>query len=274
MVRRGDVRGVKGSAPGERDDAQAHAVSAGEDVASTSSDASRLSRSARAHLLQFPARPNPAPIETGSGRRMLGAFLLVGLVLHPALQAALAAAQPGVLPLARTAVVGVLLVAFIGLQRWMVGGPWDALGLRPLRRWSLEERLYLIQVVPLAAVVFAFLFRDRLGDLLAQHGTLGFAVYSVATGLAWGMVQEFVYRGWLQTVLVSRFGAAIGILASNTVFTLGPLHASSYLGRSDPQWATLAAVFGIGLLFAIIYRRSGNLWLPAMLHGLWPLNMS
>jgi membrane protease YdiL (CAAX protease family) len=200
--------------------------------------------------------------------------MLVGLGLHLLLQAAFATVLTALLPLARTALVGVLLTAFFGLQRGLVGTQWDALGLRPLRRWSLEERLYLIQVVPIAAIVFAVVFRDRLGGLLAQHGTLGFALYSVATGLAWGMVQECLYRGWLQNALVHRWGAAVGVLVSNTLFTLGPLHASLYLGRSDPQWATLAAVFGIGLLFAVLYRRSGNLWLPALLHGLWPLNMS
>jgi hypothetical protein len=99
-------------------------------------------------------------------------------------------------------------------------------------------------------------------------------VFSVLTGFAWGVVQEFLYRGWLQTELTRRFGGMPGLLVANLVFTFGPLHLDHVLGPHGPSWGTLAAIFGIGLLFGLIYRRSGNLWIPALLHGLWPLNMS
>ena len=87
-------------------------------------------------------------------------------------------------------------------------------------------------------------------------------------------MQEFLYRGWLQTELSRRFGALAGLLAANVVFTFGPLHWAHVAGATGPQWGMLAAVFGIGLFFGILYRRSGNVWIPAVLHGLWPLNMT
>jgi len=110
--------------------------------------------------------------------------------------------------------------------------------------------------------------------LLEQRGPVGFVLFSVLTGLVWGFVQELLYRGWLQTELTRRFGAVAGLLAANVVFTLGPLHLDYLTGPGGVRWAGLLAVFGIGLFFGFLYRRSGNVWIPAVLHGLWPLNMS
>ena len=130
------------------------------------------------------------------------------------------------------------------------------------------------KVVPLAAVAFAIVFSDRLLALLQQRGPAGFVLFTILTGLIWGMVQEFIYRGWLQTELTRRFGAIAGLLVANSVFTAGPLHLNYLLGPTGMHWGGLAAVFGIGLFFGIVYWRSGNLWIPAVMHGLWPLNMN
>jgi membrane protease YdiL (CAAX protease family) len=237
------------------------------------SDDSLIVRSLRVHLLMFPRR---AEEDYGNrpGWRLLGAFVLVAIVLDLALRAAFAHAGLLSEPLAFSGFVAILIVAFVAMHRWLVRIPFSCVGLQRFVDWSREEKLYLYQVVPLASALFAFVFRDHLGGLVERHGIIGFLIYSLATGLAWGMVQELLYRGWLQTELVRRWGGMAGILGANLVFTFGPLHANLYLGQAAPQWGTLAAVFGIGLLFGAIYRRSGNVWLPAILHGLWPLNMN
>ena len=149
-----------------------------------------------------------------------------------------------------------------------------AVGLRPFIDWTRRERLYFAQVVPLAAVVFAVLFRAHLQALHDRHGLAGFLLFSVFGGFAWGIAQELVYRGWLQTELTRRFGAIAGLLVANLVFTFGPLHFDYFGGPDGVRWSGLAAVFAIGLFFGIVYSRSGNVWIPAVMHGLWPLNMS
>jgi len=176
-------------------------------------------------------------------------------------------------PVERLAFVASLIVAFVVAHRYLVRVPFAAIGLRAWSAWSRRERLYLLQVGPIAAVAFAFVFQAHLRTLLELHGPGGFVVFAVLTGLAWGMVQEFLYRGWLQTELVRRFGALAGVLVANLVFTFGPLHANWYAG-DVVQWGMLGAIFAIGLVFGVLYQRSGNLWIPAVLHGLWPLNMT
>jgi membrane protease YdiL (CAAX protease family) len=177
-------------------------------------------------------------------------------------------------PATNLAFVVALVGAFFLAQRAFVGLPIAGVGLRRFADWTPRERLYLFQVVPMATVIFAIVFRNHLRTLLDLHGAAGFLLFSVLTGLLWGMVQEFLYRGWLQTELTRRFGALAGLLVANAAFAFGPLHLNYLFEPSGVQWGGLAAVFGIGLLFGIIYLRSGNLWIPAILHGLWPPNMS
>jgi membrane protease YdiL (CAAX protease family) len=165
-----------------------------------------------------------------------------------------------------------VLLAVRGLARL----PLSAIGLHRWRAWSPRERIYFLTVVPLAAVAFAIVFREHFARLAEGQGWLHLLLWTVPTGILWGMVQEFIYRGLLQTELARRFGGILGVLLANLLFTFGPLHFNYFrLGTgAGPQWSMFAAIFGIGLLFGILYRRSGNLWIPAVLHGLWPLNMS
>jgi membrane protease YdiL (CAAX protease family) len=234
---------------------------------------SLLADSMRAHALKF-ATPLAPVYGDAVGIRVLLAFVVVGVGIFYALRFAADAAGVRGLPVANLGFVLALLAAFVVAQRVFVGTAMIDVGLRRFADWTRLERLYFFQVVPLAAVVFAIVFRERLLGLLEQHGLAGFLLFSVLTGLAWGMVQEFFYRGWLQTELTRRFGAAIGLLAANAVFTLGPLHLNYLVEPDGVRWGALAAVFGIGLFFGIVYHRSGNLWIPAVLHGLWPLNMT
>ena len=230
--------------------------------------ASFLADSLRAHALQF-ERPLAPAYDAAAGRRVLVAFVIVGVGVFYGLRLALAGTPAG----GSTFVAG-LLAAFVLAQRLLVRSSWPDIGLRRPSAWTRRERLYAAQCLALALPAFAFLFRDRLRGLIELHGQLGFVVFSVLTGLCWGIVQEFLYRGWLQTELTRRFGGVAGLLIANLLFTFGPLHMDHILAQGGPHWGTLAAVFGIGLLFGIVYRRSGNLWIPALLHGLWPLNMS
>lgn len=228
--------------------------------------------SLKAHLLFF-ERPLAPAYPASRGLRMLVAFFVVAVALFFALRHGLAGIRLGEGAFRPSLFVAGLFAAFLVLQRAWLHLPFAHVGLRPWRDWTRRERLYLFQVVPLAALVFALVFRTHLQALWQSHGTAGFVVFSLATGLAWGAIQELLYRGWLQTELTRRFGAWAGLLLANLAFTFGPLHLDYLTDPQGPRWLGLLAVFGIGLLFGTLYRRSGNLWLPALLHGLWPPNM-
>ena len=165
-----------------------------------------LAESLRAHVLMFET-PLAPTYGNAVGIRMLVAFLVVAVGLFFALRLLAGAAGLRATPVANLGFVVALLAAFVVAQRAFVGLPMAAVGLRRFADWTLRERLYFFEVVPLAAVVFAIVFDGHLLALLELHGVAGFLLFSVLTGLLWGMVQEFLYRGWLQTELTRRFGA-------------------------------------------------------------------
>lgn len=234
---------------------------------------SMLAESMRAHTLRFEARLAPT-YDDAVGIRMLVAFLVVAVGVFFALRYLAVAAGIRGFPAANLAFVVALLAAFVVAQRALVRAPMTTVGLRRFADWTRRERLYFFQVVPLAVVVFAIVFRNHFQELMAKHGLAGFVWFSVVTGVLWGIVQEFLYRGWLQTELTRRFGAVAGLLLANVVFTFGPLHLNYLLAPDGVRWVPLVAIFGIGLFFGLVYYRSGNLWIPAVLHGLWPPNMT
>jgi membrane protease YdiL (CAAX protease family) len=228
-----------------------------------------------AQVLMFDRRERPT-YDEAAGRRLLLLFVTVGLVL-----------QPGLRVLARIAGIGderwtplvmivvLIIAALVGVRRF-VGLDFASIGLHPWRTWTRRERAYLLTVGPLAAVTFSVLFRDHFAHLAEIHGRAGFLLLTLPTGLLWGFVQELLYRGLLQTELVRRIGAIPGVLLANLVFTFGPLHFVNFgIGSTaGPNWVMFVAVFAIGLFFGTLYQRSGNLWIPAILHGMWPANMT
>lgn len=228
-----------------------------------------------AHTLRF-ERPERAPYDTAVGTRLLAAFVLVGLVMHPALGAL--ARATGLVPerWVGPAIVGILLLAVGFVMRAFARLGGGAIGLHRWESWTPRERIYMWTVVPPAAVTFGILFREHIAHLAEIHGPVGLIVVSVPTGLLWGMVQEFIYRGLLQTELTRRLGGTAGVLLANLAFTFGPLHFNYWRLDADagPRWGMFAVIFGIGLFFGVLYRRSGNLWIPALMHGIWPLNMT
>ena len=228
-----------------------------------------------AHALRF-ERPMRSTYDPAVGSRLLVAFVLVGLALQPALSFLVRAIGLAREPWVGLAIAITLLTAVVLVLHRFVRVSGGAIGLHSWRAWTLRERIYIWTVVPLAAVMFGILFRDHFARLAAVHGWIGLLVLTVPTGLLWGMVQEFIYRGFLQTELVRRLGGLSGILVANLAYTFGPLHFSYFgLGtNAGARWDMFAAIFGIGLFFGVLYRRSGNLWIPAVLHGMWPLNMS
>ena len=159
------------------------------------------------------------------------------------------------------------LALALALIRFLAGINYTEIGIRSITRWTTIEKSFLVQMVVVANLVFPWAFsvvQDRsLVDIYLSVFTIGFPAYFIH-----GCTQELVYRGLLQTELTRRWGAVAGILAANTLYTFGPLHANYYALSASVMVPMFGALFAMGLLFALHFHRSGNLWLVAVMHGI------
>lgn len=212
----------------------------------------------RGHFLLFERRPGPA-YPPRAGLRLLLIVVLLEAILGPRYHLftglGIAPPPPGV------RVVLSLALALL-LARYFARVGLGAIGFRPWREWSATEKSYFAQVVVIANAVFAILLAPRL-----QAAGVGAGLApALGVNFLWGFHQEVVYRGLLQTELERRWGPALAVFVGNVVFTFGPLHFYHF-SRPNP-WPMLAAIFAIGLFFALLYQRSRNLWIVAVLHGI------
>ena len=230
--------------------------------------ATRLSPLWRGHLLLFD-RP---PVPTYSSRQ--GLALLLAFLFLEILRSLLNASARWWNVAGRDWWPLLQLSLLTALACWLVAGlirvPLCQLGLYRWFRWSKTEKFYLLQVVPIAVIVFSFFVSSELKALWARPHLANIGLFVFIPKMIWGFYQEFLYRGVLQTELIRRWGIFRGILASNLVFTFGPLHAYHFLlaAKHPTHLWIFAGVFSIGLFFALIFQRSGNLWIVGIMHGL------
>jgi membrane protease YdiL (CAAX protease family) len=168
------------------------------------------------------------------------------------------------------ALVSVSLVLAIALTRCWIRISFAGIGLYGWRQWASAEKWFFPQIVAISLFAFMVTQWENLCAVPQQPAWIRIGVVVFVWQMIWGFYQEYVYRGLLQTELVRRWGAAVGILAANLLFTFGPLHAYHFWSaRDDPSHLWIfAAIFAIGLYFGVLFQRSGNLWMIGILHGL------
>lgn len=214
----------------------------------------------RGHFLLFDKKPAPAH-DAGAGLPLL--------CIVVALEAGRLAALRWLLPVVP---LWLLIPLFLGLAllsaRFAAGVRLSELGFRRWREWGATERSYFVQLLIIANVVFPVVFAGRLRMMLGEPSVGRTVWYVFVPYLFFGFYQEVVYRGMLQTELVRRWGPPLGILASNVLYTFGPLHSYHFLSRSSLAIPMFASIFAIGLFFGALFRRSGNLWIVAVIHGI------
>ena len=220
----------------------------------------RWSPHLRGHLLLFDRRPTPALTAHAGGR-----LLLAAAVVEVVRLAAVRWLYPAI-PL------WLLLPALLGLGLLMVPGiagvRLSRLGFRPWRDWSAPEKSYFLQVVVIVNVVFLIVVAAPRWNRVAQAG-IGWSLWNVFLPyLFFGFYQELVYRGMVQLALVHRWGAPIGIVVANVLYTFGPLHWYYFVSRGSLAVPMFASIFVIGLFFGVLYKRSGNLWIVAVFHAI------
>jgi membrane protease YdiL (CAAX protease family) len=233
------------------------------------SETSQISPFWRGQLLLFD-RPRAPAYSSGEGLKLLFVFFFLEVIVRPVFGVGARwltiAGRDWWSLMQLSLLTGLACYLVISFARVHL----SQLGLYSWLRWSKTEKFYLLQIVPITVVVFSFFVSASLKALWAGPHLWGVGLFIFVPKMIWGFYQEFLYRGVLQTELARRWGPVAGILASNLIFTFGPLHAYHFrTARMNPSHLWIfAAIFAIGLLFALVFRRSGNLWIVGIMHGL------
>ena len=211
----------------------------------------------RGHLLMFDARTTQVQVAHSVRPIVVAVLLEIGRVAVTAF---------GLRPplwLFLSLLTGVALLAIITLARLRLSD----IGLIRWREWSTTEKSYFVQIIIIAIVIFSAVVGPALARRVAANGAITLLTVFVPY-LFYGFYQELVYRGLLQREFVHRWGATLGVIVTNSLYTFGPLHWH-YFEQPFSTAATLfAATFAIGLFFALVYLRSGNLWLTGIFHAI------
>lgn len=192
-----------------------------------------------------------------------GARLLIYTLLLEAFRVALNATR---LPLSIRAPL-YLALALLAIQRG-VRVAWSDIGFRRWSDWNRTEKSYFVQVVIFANVVFGSVFAAGLKAQLGGPDAASVIWLVFVPLLFLGFYQEVVYRGMLQTELVRRCGPVAGVLVANVLYTFSPGHYDYFSSPRAVAVPMFAAIFAMGLVFSMVYRRSGNLWIVAVMHAL------
>jgi membrane protease YdiL (CAAX protease family) len=121
--------------------------------------------------------------------------------------------------------------------------------------------------VALGTVLFTVVIAILVGLGNGRIGPFqGFAGIPIALALAVGAAvgEEIIFRGVVFRILEQSLGTGVAVLLSGALF--GLLHAGNH-GAS--AISTLAIALEAGVLLALAYAATGNLWLPIGLHLGW-----
>lgn len=125
--------------------------------------------------------------------------------------------------------------------------------------------LALGMVMAIAAVIVAVAV-SFLGNTIAL-GDGSQVIYLIGIGLALTLLQslaeEVAFRGWMQPVLVTAWGAMAGVTVTALIFAL--LHFPA--GASGP--VSLLNLFLGGLVFGVLAYRSNAIVAPTAFHFTW-----
>ena len=131
-----------------------------------------------------------------------------------------------------------------------------------------NSKLALILISP----AFLFVIFNALDPAFAIPTTAILAVTVIISGIGPGIFEEIMFRGIVISYLMKMFRNSKNILPIVIVSALifGVLHLfNAFMGAPlDITIFQFVVTFGMGILFAAVYLRTGNLWIPIILHSL------
>ena len=178
-------------------------------------------------------------------------------------------------------VVGIQLVFFVGVSVAYLHYRDMSLADIGVTKPSLEGWIAVgagfigILVLWFAASIASFFIATRFGieqpqqDIIemGQQDPTIFLLLGVLSILIVGPAEELLFRGVIQTRLRETFGVVTALTLATALFAL--IHLPGFSGNLTAGMLGISVLFLIGLVLAVSYEYTGNLIVPAIIHGLF-----
>lgn len=148
-----------------------------------------------------------------------------------------------------------------------------------VRRPSLKEIglvfagwvVIFVLVIIVSLIAQAFLPEPAQNEGAAQFAEGGTSLWILGAGVLFmflvvGPCEEFLYRGIVQNRLRERISVAPAILLASAIFAV--VHVVALAGDPAAMATTVGILFVPALVLGTVYEYTGNLVVPALLHGL------
>lgn len=183
--------------------------------------------------------------------------------------------------LAAVASFGVFYVGFyavgIGYLRWQSEGSSLSSSLFEIRIPTLRDVgwivLGLVGLIASLVVVAGILSQFGLEQaenvsLVSGRENPELLLYLIPIALLLnGPAEEFIFRGLLQGLFREAYGIVPGIAITAALF--GVVHVLALSGSGSSILVTLATLSVLGALLGLVYEKTQNLVVPALIHGLF-----
>lgn len=140
------------------------------------------------------------------------------------------------------------------------------------KKESLKTGLFYGLFFLVTSAIFILIYSSGFKNVFA---VLNLFLLSLLVGIS----EEFLCRGFLLNEFLERYGNTkkgiwFSIIVSSIIF--GLMHFSNIFTNNQPVFMTITQVINaiaIGLLFALIYYKTKNIWTVVILHGLWDFSL-
>ena len=144
--------------------------------------------------------------------------------------------------------------------------PPRTLGVTPEGAWARQLALGILFGLVLATVGVMALWAT--GAATVRWQGLGETVLLVIGGaglfmLAVGLAEELLFRGYIFQTLLRGIGPLLTLVVTSLLFAL------FHLGNANLSLLGVTNIFVAGILFGMLYLRTGLLWMPIGLHMGW-----
>lgn len=135
-----------------------------------------------------------------------------------------------------------------------------------------KKIIFLVVALPIGAILFSV---TEWEDILQikENNLLQYVPLWFVTGFFIGVGQEFTFRGLIYTGVNKMAGMKWAIVISTICFVFGSIHSprmyAYFMNGYVSETILLFVVFTLaGLFFTWVRRRTDNVMIPAMIHGI------